>query len=99
MGSIPDTAIGLDAAGVVTKVGADVTCLCVGDRVAVIQPGAMRSTIRIAASIPQKIPDTMSIEDGASLPTAYVTAYQCLIEIGQLQKGETVLIHSAAEGE
>ena len=42
------------------------------------------------------IPETMSFEVAASLPIAYTTAYYSLCTIGNLQKGESVLIHSAA---
>ena len=99
MGSVPDTVFGIDAAGVVKRVGSLVTALHVGDRVALIQLGAMRTTLRIHESIPQILPDYMSIEQGASLSTVYVTAYQSLFEIAKLEKGESVLIHSAAGGE
>lgn len=98
MGFVPDLVIGSDAAGVVSRIGTKVKKLSVGDRVALIQVGAMRTNIRIDESLPQKLPDAMSMEHGSTLPTIYVTAYQSLIEIGRLEKEETVLIHSAAGG-
>src|SRR3954468_21043929 len=98
MGFVPDLVIGSDAAGVVSRIGTEVKKLGVGDRVALIRVGAMRTNIRIDESLPQKLPDTMSMEHGSTLPTIYVTAYQSLIEIGRLEKEETVLIHSATGG-
>ena len=99
MGHVTDRAIGSDAAGVVKQVGAGVTRLSVGDRVAVLQRGAMRTTLRVDSSIPQKLPDNISIEDGATLPTVFVTAYHALVEVARLERGESVLIYRASGGE
>ncbi|XP_071051537.1 fatty acid synthase-like [Onthophagus taurus] len=41
-----------------------------------------------------KIPEKWSMEDGCSIPHAYITAYYCLITKGYLEPGETVLIHN-----
>jgi hypothetical protein len=98
IGSLSEEAMGTDAAGIVGEVGKAVTLLKKGDRVALIHLGAMRTNIRVHESIPQILPGSISINEGATLPTIFVTAYQCLIEIGRLEKGETVLIHSAAGG-
>jgi NADPH:quinone reductase-like Zn-dependent oxidoreductase len=99
MGHVTDRAIGSDAAGVVKRVGAGVSRLRVGDRVAVLQRGAMRTNLRVDSSIPQKLPDDISLEDGATIPTVFVTAYHALIETAHLERGETVLIHRASGGE
>ncbi|CAG2105802.1 unnamed protein product [Medioppia subpectinata] len=44
------------------------------------------------------IPDHWSIEDAATVPVVYVTAYYALIMRGSLVEGESVLIHSGAGG-
>ena len=44
------------------------------------------------------LPDSVSFEQGASIPLNYLTAYFALIERGQLAQGESVLIHGAAGG-
>lgn len=98
IGSLSEGSIGTDAAGIVGEVGNAVTLLKKGDRVALLHLGAMRTDIRVHESIPQILPESISINDGATLPTIFATAYQCLIEIGRLEKGESVLIHSAAGG-
>jgi NADPH:quinone reductase-like Zn-dependent oxidoreductase len=43
-------------------------------------------------------PAGMSALDGAALPVNYLTAYQLVIAMGGLRKGETVLVHSAGGG-
>ncbi|KAG5796065.1 hypothetical protein H9Q69_004899 [Fusarium xylarioides] len=43
-----------------------------------------------------KTPDWMSDTTAASIPYVYVTAYQCIRNLANLEKGQTVLIHSAS---
>ena len=98
MGLVPDTMLGLDAAGIIKRIGAGVTLVEPGDRVATFFVGAYASIIRTHESLLNKLPDHMSLEEGASVPTVYGTAYQSLVEIGRLSRGESVLIHAAAGG-
>jgi NADPH:quinone reductase-like Zn-dependent oxidoreductase len=44
------------------------------------------------------IPAAFSFDEAACIPTAYLTAWHALVEIGRLVKGETVLIHAAGGG-
>ena len=44
------------------------------------------------------LPDNISYDEGAALPMNYLTAQFALAERGDLQAGETVLIHGAAGG-
>jgi NADPH:quinone reductase-like Zn-dependent oxidoreductase len=99
MGLVANTELGVDASGIIKRVGSKVTTTKPGDRVATFCFGACRSLLRMHESLVAKLPKEMSLEDGASLPTAYVTAYQSLYEVGRLAPGETILIHSAAGGE
>jgi hypothetical protein len=98
MGLVADKELGLDAAGVVTRVGPDVTTIKPGDRVATFCMGAYRTFLRTPESLVAEIPEQMSYEEAASLPCVYVTAYRALVEVAHLMKGETILIHSAAGG-
>nr|POE88317.1 reducing polyketide synthase fub1 [Quercus suber] len=98
MGYINDTEMGCDAAGIITRVGSQVSTLKPGDRVACMAFGAYRNVIRSPEKLVQKIPDNMSFEDAASLMVVHITAYQSLVEIARLQPGESILIHAAAGG-
>jgi NADPH:quinone reductase-like Zn-dependent oxidoreductase len=42
-----------------------------------------------------KIPDTLSLEEAATLPTAALTAWNALFEVGDLKPGETVLVQGS----
>ena len=98
MGLVPDTVLGLDASGIIKRIGARVTLVKPGDRVATFFVGAYASLIHTHETLVNKLPDHMTLEEGASVPTVYGTAYHSLIEIGRLSRGESILIHSAAGG-
>ena len=44
------------------------------------------------------VPKSLTLEEAASLPMAYCTAYYALVVRGRIQDGNTVLIHSGAGG-
>lgn len=45
-----------------------------------------------------EIPDSWTLEDAATVPVVYCTAYYALVVRGQLRRGESVLIHSGSGG-
>ncbi|KAL4789956.1 putative polyketide synthase [Aspergillus venezuelensis] len=89
---------GLEGAGVVRRVGSKVTEFKPGDRVAAMEHN-MLSTLLIANEIMcVRIPDELSFIDAATMFTVYATVQQALITVGRLQRGESLLIHSACGG-
>ncbi|WP_369383117.1 acyltransferase domain-containing protein [Streptomyces sp. cg36] len=103
LGTLPgdDTAaipLGLDCAGEVTAVGASVTGLRVGDRVAAFGPGALGTFVTLPADTVFRIPPGMSFPEAATLPAVYLTAWYALHHLARVQPGEHVLIHSATGG-
>ena len=97
MGLVADTLLGVDAAGIVKRVGSAVTRVKPGDRIAAF--GGYANLVHIDEGLVEVLPPEMSLEEGASLPTIVATAYQSLNEVARLEKGETILIHSAAGGQ
>jgi acyl transferase domain-containing protein/NADPH:quinone reductase-like Zn-dependent oxidoreductase/NAD(P)-dependent dehydrogenase (short-subunit alcohol dehydrogenase family)/acyl carrier protein len=88
--------LGLEVAGVVARVGADVEGVLVGDEVTCLGvPLATWVTLDAKRTIP-RAPD-LPWEAAASLIN-YATAYHGLIELGRMRAGDRVLIHSAASG-
>lgn len=88
-----------ESSGIVLEVGASAkNSFQVGDRVCAVGGGAYASSSIVKMHNACTIPDTMSLEVGASIPIAYTTAYYSLHTVANLQKGESVLIHSAAGG-
>jgi NADPH:quinone reductase-like Zn-dependent oxidoreductase len=98
MGQLVNEHIGVECAGVVTRVGSAVLDLEVGDRVCAISEGSFASYVRCRATSVARIEDSLSFETGSTIPLIWTTAYYSLIHVGRLEKGESVLIHAAAGG-
>jgi NADPH:quinone reductase-like Zn-dependent oxidoreductase/acyl carrier protein len=90
---------GGECAGVVVAVGAGVTQVQLGDAVIAAQTiGSLASHVLVPAAFVVRKPESLSFEQAATLPTAFLTAYYALHHQAQLQAGERVLIHAAAGG-
>lgn len=90
---------GLEYAGEVTAVGEDVSDLKPGDAVmGVTRFGAYTTALNSDVRYVRPLPEGWSFAEGAAYPVQALTAYYGLINLGQLQAGQTVLIHSAAGG-
>ncbi|TDD72506.1 type I polyketide synthase [Actinomadura rubrisoli] len=90
--------LGADFAGEVVAVGPGVESLEAGDRVAGAKSGSLATFQTLPAGHVLPLPAHISWEEGAGLPAAYLTAWQALVGLADLQKGERVLIHTASGG-
>ena len=90
---------GMDVAGLVDAVGEGVTTFKVGDEVAggARFGGFAEYTIVDTKGLQLK-PKEMSFSEAAAYPAAYLTAYVALVCRGNLQSGETLLVHGASGG-
>lgn len=92
--------LGKEVAGVIEALGEGVTGFAVGDRVAT--GSAPNGTYAEASNMPArelvKIPDGVSDETAAAAMLKGLTAWYLLRETYRVQKGDTILIHSAAGG-
>lgn len=91
-------AVGLEAAGVISRVGEGVTEFKVGDEVIGIGSGSFGTHITTPAAFCAPRPRGMNMEEAAALTGVLMTAYVSLVWIGHVAAGERVLIHSAAGG-
>ena len=90
---------GMEGAGDVVEVGAQVTNVRVGDKVVVGgKQGCFAEEIVVPSTAVRALPSGFSYEQGAAYPAAYLTAYVGLVRRGNLQAGETLLVHGAAGG-
>ena len=88
-----------ECAGVVTAVGSNLqTRFQIGDRVCAWNGTPYASSSRINGSDVYLMPRSLSFTTGASIPVIFLTAYYSLVEIANLQKNQTVLIHVASGG-
>ena len=92
--------IGLEAAGKIDEVGANVSDLNKGDNIAYasIPLGAYSQQRIIPARIAVKLPDGISYEIAATLMTKGLTTNYLLTKTYQLKANEIVLFHAAAGG-
>jgi NADPH:quinone reductase-like Zn-dependent oxidoreductase len=95
--------LGFDAAGMVERVGADVSGLFEGDEVygylskPVIGKGSYAEYVVAPAAIVAKKPEAVSFAEAAALPMPGLTAMD-LVDAVDLRKGETILIVGATGG-
>ncbi|HRI60415.1 MAG TPA: NADP-dependent oxidoreductase [Saprospiraceae bacterium] len=98
----PPFVLGHDVAGVVVKVGTRVQQFKVGDEVyarpADHRIGTFAEFIAINENDVAIKPKTLSMEEAASIPLVGLTAWQALIERGNLKKGQKVFIQAGSGG-
>jgi NADPH2:quinone reductase len=94
------TGLGHEAAGVVEAVGADVSDIKIGDRVAYMNAGlgAYADRRNVTAGKVVVIPPDVSDEQAAALLFKGVTAQYLLKKTYAVQSGDMVLVHAAADG-
>lgn len=90
--------LGLEGAGVIRRVGDQVDSYRAGDRVVVHGKGCFANRIRVPKENVFLLPGWLSFEEAATMSIVYFTAVYSLMELGQVKKGQSVLIHSAAGG-
>jgi alcohol dehydrogenase len=103
--------LGIDVAGEVDAVGADVEGILVGQRV-LVDPidrveggligetfdGGLAELVRVPAHMIVPLPDDISFADAAALPVAYGTAYRMMVARARIRPGEKVLVLGASGG-
>lgn len=91
--------IGMEGAGTVVSVGAGVTTVKAGDRVAYAGPiGAYAAKRVIAADRLVVLPDAIDARTGAAMMLQGLTAQYLLRRTHRVQPGDTVVVHAAAGG-
>ncbi|MFT9849936.1 NAD(P)H-quinone oxidoreductase [Aneurinibacillus sp. REN35] len=91
--------MGLEMAGIVEKVGCNVTGYKPGDRVCALLPGGgYAEKVTIPADMAMPIPEHFSFTEAAAIPEVFLTAYLNLFWLGGFKQGHTVLVHAGASG-
>lgn len=100
--SPPDGAsqiLGLEMAGVIAALGEDVEEWEVGDHVCALLPGGgYAQQVNVPANMLLRMPEDWTFAQGTAVPEVWFTAYVNLFLEGDLQAGESVLIHAGASG-
>lgn len=94
--------LGRDMAGVVAGLGAGAAGFKIGDRVYAMndakKQGTLSEFMTISPALLRPMPKTVDFVAAAALPLAFMTAWISLVKVGELRRGERILIHAAAGG-
>jgi len=91
--------LGLECAGVITAVGAEVTGWAPGDEVcALLDGGGYADEVAVPGTQVMPIPSGLSLLEAAAVPEVAATVYSNLAMVAGLTAGHTVLIHGAGGG-
>jgi len=90
---------GLEVSGTITVLGGDVTGWAVGDEVCgLLSGGGYAEQVAVPANQLLPVPEGVSLVDAAALPEAVSTVWSNVFMTGNLQMGQTVLIHGGSSG-
>ena len=90
---------GLEAAGTIAAIGPGVTAWVPGDRVTALLPGGGYADYAVTHedhALP--VPARLSLPEAAALCETFFTVWSNVFERGQLQAGETFLVHGGTSG-
>ncbi|GJE28589.1 L-threonine 3-dehydrogenase [Methylobacterium organophilum] len=90
--------LGLEVAGRVVSVGADVTEFAVGDPVVAFAQSGFATHIVVPEAVVAPMPAGLAPAAAATVPVAFLTAYYGLVTCARLRRGEWVLVHGGAGG-
>ncbi len=94
--------LGNDLAGVVVRAGSAVKRFKPGDEVYARPPedriGTFAELIAVNENALALKPSNLDMTEAASVPLAFLTAWQALVETAQVKKGQKVLIHAGSGG-
>ncbi|MEH7741593.1 NADP-dependent oxidoreductase [Bacillus subtilis] len=94
--------LGWDVSGIVRKIGKNVKALKEGDAVIATQQlnrnGGYAEYIAVNEQTVVKKPNSLSFEEGATIPINGLTVYQALMKYGKMSKGDRVFIQGGAGG-
>jgi NADPH2:quinone reductase len=90
---------GMEAAGEVTEIDDAAKGVAVGDRVIVkLRHGGYSDEAVVTPAQLTPLPSTFDYAEGATFLAAHGTAYHALVDRGQIQRGEVLLVHGAGGG-
>jgi NADPH:quinone reductase-like Zn-dependent oxidoreductase/aryl carrier-like protein len=90
--------LGRECVGRVVAVGEGVESPCVGDDVIALASRCFGTHVLASSRLVVPKPPSLSPEEAATIPLAFLTAFHALHHVARLRRGERVLIHAAAGG-
>lgn len=91
--------LGIEVCGDLVAIGESDQNWQQGDKVLAIVPGgAYAQYVKVKTQHLIKLPENFNYVEGASIAEVFLTAYQCLFTIANLQPNANVLVHAGASG-
>ena len=90
--------IGVEFAGEVATVGADVSTWHEGDRVMGHGRGGQAEYALADPRALMRVPPNLSWTEAASFPNVFITGHDAVVTNGQLRTGEAILVNAASSG-
>ena len=95
----PPDLLGMEYAGTVATIGANVRSHKVGDRVmGIIGSAGMATRVVVPSLEAIPVPENLSLPEAAAIPEVWLTAYDALFVQAELQNRESVLVHAVGSG-
>ena len=88
--------LGMECAGRIARIGPGVAEFKPGDPVVAFAPRAFASHVVAPVFAVLPLPAKLPFEAASTIPVAFLTAYYSLVHLGQLNRGETLLVHGGA---
>ncbi|MCA9126961.1 MAG: SDR family NAD(P)-dependent oxidoreductase [Planctomycetales bacterium] len=89
--------LGAECAGRISRTGPG-SDWSVGDEVIAVAPGAFATHVTVNSALVARKPISLSFEQAATIPIAFMTAAYALHECARLNSGDSILVHSASGG-
>ncbi|BDF94528.1 zinc-binding dehydrogenase [Pseudoalteromonas sp. KAN5] len=91
--------LGLECAGTVVALGTEVDSNWLNQSIFTLcSGGAYSEYVAVDAGQMMQLPDSLTMVQGAAISEVYLTAFGALFQLGNLQQGQTALIHAGASG-
>ena len=91
--------LGLECAGTVSEVGANVRGFAAGERVmALLAGGGYAEEVAVHAGSVMRVPPALSFEEAAAIPEVFLTVFQNVFQLAQLPDDGWLLVHGGGSG-
>jgi putative PIG3 family NAD(P)H quinone oxidoreductase len=91
--------LGLECAGVVAEVGANVRGWSAGERAMALLPGGGYAEEAVVdAGSAMRVPAALSDDEAGAMPEVFLTAFSNVFALARVKPGETLLVHGGGSG-
>jgi putative PIG3 family NAD(P)H quinone oxidoreductase len=91
--------LGLECAGTVSEVGANVRGFALGERVmALLAGGGYAEEVVVHAGSAMRVPSALTLEEAAAIPEVFLTVFLNVFQLAQLPDGGWLLVHGGGSG-